>query len=56
MLTYILIIMTEPKNIKINLMVTPSIWEYLQKVDNYSAYVRKLIENDRRKGNKKLNI
>ena len=56
MLTDILIIMNEPKNIKINLMVTPSIWKHLQKVDNYSAYVRKLIERDHRKDNKKLDI
>jgi len=38
--------MNEATNIKINLMVTPTIWSYLEKLDNYSAYIRQLIEND----------
>jgi hypothetical protein len=48
----------EPSNIKINVLVTQGIFDYLRSLDNYSAYIRKLIEIDRehqqRKKNKRL--
>ena len=34
------------KNIRINLSVTFPIWDYLRGLENYSDYIRKLIEKD----------
>ena len=53
--------MSEPRNIKINVMVTQSIWDYLHKVDNYSNLIRELIERDieikkKRGKNNKLSV
>lgn len=52
--------MPEPINLKINMMVTPTIWKYLLKKDNYSEYVRNLIEQDikkqKRGKNKRLDL
>jgi len=48
--------MNEPTNIRINLYVTSTIWRILQKKENYSDYIRNLIEIDLSKRNKKLNI
>ena len=52
--------MSEPINVKINLVVTPTIWGYLEGKKNYSDYIRKLIDEDIkkqvRKKNKRLNV
>lgn len=42
-------LMAEPINVKINLMVTPTIWKFLEAKENYSEYIRKLIEVDLKK-------
>jgi len=38
--------MKEAKNVVINLKVTSTIFEYLQKLDNYSEYIRRLVEKE----------
>lgn len=36
----------EAKNIRINLYVTQTIWDILQTKENYSDYIRDLIDRD----------
>jgi len=58
---YIRITMEEPINVVINLKVTSSIWDYLRKKENYSEFLRNLIDaemrHEKHRGkNKKLSV
>ena len=58
---YIRITMNEARNVVINLKVTSSIWDYLRKKENYSEFLRNLIDAEMRREkhrgkNKKLSV
>jgi len=53
--------MKEPTNVVINLKVTSSIWDYLRTKENYSEFLRNLIDaemrHEKHRGkNKKLSV